>query len=73
MSAARHMTKDEMVQGFNEGRTLIQEEWSDPGEIKDIDDLIASGYCTATPWEYKDGFQCERRRVTGIKGGPTSK
>lgn len=60
------MTKEEMEKGFKQGRTLIQEEWSSPSEIKAVDELIAEGKCTSTSWEYKDNFQCKRRRVTGI-------
>jgi hypothetical protein len=58
------MTKDEIAIGLAAGRTLIQEEWSTPGEITAVDELVAEGVATATPWEWRDGFQCERRRVT---------
>lgn len=60
------MTKDEMRAGFAAGRRLIQEEWSTPEEIRAVDELIAEGACSATPWKYEDGFQCERRVLTGI-------
>jgi hypothetical protein len=60
------MTKAEMLTGFEKGRALIQEEWAHPHEIQWVDELISEGKATATPWEYKDGFQCERRRITGI-------
>jgi hypothetical protein len=61
------MTKEEMTEGLAQGRSLIQEEWSHPQEIAWVDELIAEGKATATPWEYKDNFQCERRRITGIR------
>lgn len=61
------MTKEEMIEGLKIGRTLIQEEWSSPDEIRAVDELIAEGKCVSTPWEYMDNFQCERRRVTGVR------
>lgn len=61
------ITKDEMERGLKAGRTLIQEEWAHPNEITWVNELIAEGKATATPWEYKDDFQCERRRITGVK------
>lgn len=61
------MTKEQMREGFAKGRTLIQEEWSHPSEIKWVDELITEGAAKITaPWKYKDNFQCERRKVTGI-------
>lgn len=69
MAAPLTLTKDEMAEGFAKGRTLIQEEWAHPSEIKWVDELIAEGKATSTPWEYKDNFQCERRRVTGVTLG----
>jgi hypothetical protein len=66
MTAPIKMTKEQMREGFSRGRTLIQEEWANPQEIKWIDELISEGVATATPWEYKDNFQCERRRVSGV-------
>lgn len=60
------MTKAEMEAGFARGRTLTQEEWADASEIAGVDELVTEGKATATPWEYKDGFQCERRIVTGV-------
>lgn len=59
------MTKDEMRAGLAAGWRLIQEEWADRGEIAAVDELVAEGVASATPWEWKDGFQCERRIVTG--------
>jgi hypothetical protein len=59
------MTKDEMRRGLLAGRTLTQEEWASPYEKKAVDELIAEGVAEATPWEYRDGFQCHRRIVTG--------
>lgn len=61
------MTKDEMRQGLMQGRRLVQEEWSKPEEIQAVDELIAEGAAQATPWEYRDGFQCNRRIVTRAK------
>jgi hypothetical protein len=61
------MTKEQMRDGFMRGRTLVQEEWANSQEIKWVDELIAEGVATVSaPWEYKDNFQCERRRVTGV-------
>lgn len=64
MSGELRMSKEEMLDGLAKGRTLVQEEWAHLQEIRWIDELIAKGAVTATPWEYKDGFQCERRRIT---------
>jgi hypothetical protein len=61
------MSREEMVSGFARGRTLTQEEWCHPSERQWIDELIAEGKATATPWEYRDNFQCEMRKVTGVK------
>jgi len=58
------MTKAEIKEGLLSGRTLIQEGWAHPSEIQWVDELIKEGIAEATPWEYKDNFQCERRRVT---------
>jgi len=61
------MTKEQMREGFTRGETLTQEEWANPQEIKWVDELISEGAATVSaPWEYKDYFQCERRRVTGV-------
>lgn len=58
------MNKQQAMEGLKAGRTLIQEEWSDMDEIKMVDELIAEGWAwSSTGWEYKDGYQCERRRV----------
>lgn len=65
MTAPICITKEEMEKGLALGRTLIQEEWSNPQEIIWVDELIAEGKARATPWEYKDNFQCERRRISG--------
>lgn len=59
------MTKEQMREVFHRGKTLIQEEWANPSEIQWVDELIAEGTATSTRWEYKDGFQCQRRRITG--------
>jgi hypothetical protein len=61
------MTKDEMAEGFAQGRTLVQEEWAHPQEIAWVDELAREGKAVAGPWEYRDGFQCERRRITGVQ------
>ncbi len=68
MPGELRMTKEEMRDGFSRGRSLTQEEWAHHDEIKWVDELIAEGVATATPWEYKDNFQCERRRVFGAHG-----
>jgi hypothetical protein len=60
------MDKAEMRAGLLAGRRLVQEEWSQPDEIRAVDELVAEGVAQATPWEYRDGFQCERRIVTRI-------
>ena len=65
MTAPIKMTKEQMIEGFKQKRTLTQEEWANPQEIAWIDELVAEGKCTATPWKYKDTFQCEMRKVTG--------
>ena len=57
------MTKAEIREGLLRGRRLMQEEWSTREEIAAVDELIAEGVAVATPWEYRDGFQCERRIV----------
>ncbi len=66
MSAPICMTKEQMAAGFARGRSLTQEEWANPAEIKWVDELIAEGKATAEPWAYHSNFQCEKRRVTGV-------
>lgn len=67
MPGELRMTKEQMREGFARSRTLTQEEWAHPSEIAWIDELVAEGAATVTaPWEYKDGFQCQRRRITGV-------
>lgn len=67
MSAPIRMTKDQMREGFARGKALTQEEWANPSEVQWLDELVAEGVATVSaPWEYKDGFQCRRRRVTGV-------
>lgn len=61
------MTKAEMEAGFAQGRWLTQEEWAHPSEIQWVDELIAEGKATADPWQYHANFQCEKRRVTGVR------
>lgn len=47
---------------------MVQEEWADKAEIAALDELIAEGKAVVVDdWEYRDGFQCERRRVRGAK------
>lgn len=66
MPGELQITKEQMRAGFAEGRTLTQEEWAHPSEIQWLDELIAEGVCKVVdPWEYRDNFQCARRRVTG--------
>lgn len=60
------MTKDQMIESLMAGRFLIQEDWASRDEIIWVDELIAEGKATATPWEHKAGFQCERRRISGV-------
>lgn len=62
------MTKEEMALGFARGRTLTQEEWSHPNEIKWVDELVAEGKATISrPWGYHNNFQCSSRKITGVK------
>ena len=62
------ISREEMVKSFNKGLTLIQEEWSSPREIQDVDDLIAKGKAVVEDnWRYYDNYDCRRRRVRGIK------
>lgn len=61
------MTKEEMRKGFAQGCRLIQEEWCAPEEKVWVDELVAEGLATATPFEYHDNFQCERRIITGVR------
>lgn len=67
IAAPVRMTKEQMAIGFCSGRILIQEEWANPLEIKWVNELVVEGKAIAGPWEYSDDFQCERRRITGIK------
>ena len=68
------INKEQMREGFAKGRTLTQEEWAHPDEIKWLDELIAEGVAKVTaPWEYKDNFQCARRRVTGTRSSKPKK
>jgi len=64
-----NFTKEEMERGLAAGRALIQEEWCHPKEKEFVDELVSEGKAVATPWEYKDGFQCARRRITGVRNG----
>lgn len=62
------MDKGEMKAGLLAGRRLRQEEWAAREEIAAVDELVAEGIATATPWAYRDGFQCEVRDVTSAEG-----
>lgn len=61
------ITKEEMEKGLAVGRTLIQEEWAHPLEKQWVNELITEGKAEATPWIYKNNFQCEMRKVVGTK------
>lgn len=67
MAGALRMTKAEMIQGFAKGRELTQEEWAHPQEKQWVDECISEGLATATDWQYRDNFQCERRLITGVR------
>lgn len=58
------MSKDEIRAGLEAGRKLVQEEWCNPAEVTAIDELVDEGVAEATPWQWHDNFQCERRIVT---------
>jgi hypothetical protein len=64
MGGPLRITKNEISIGLKAGRRLIQEEWAHPDEIRFVDELVADGIADAGLWEYRDGFQCERRVVT---------
>lgn len=62
------MSREEIERGFARGRTLTQEEWCHPGEVEDIDVLVAEGKAEVIrPWGYHDNFQCSFRKVRGIQ------
>lgn len=63
------MTRKEMEAGLAAGRRLIQEEWADSSEINAVDQLVSEGKAQATPWQWKDNFQCMRRIITAPEGG----
>lgn len=68
MPGELQITKEQMRDGFRHGRTLTQEEWAHPSEKQWLDELIAEGVAeVVAPWEYKDNFQCERRKVRGLR------
>lgn len=52
-----------MKRGLMNGRQLTQEEWANPEEKKWIDELVAEGVARATPFAWKDNFQCEVRYI----------
>lgn len=62
------MTREEMERGFAAGSELIQEEWAHPQEIAWVSEFIEQGKAVVVaPWEYRAGFQCERRIVRGVR------
>jgi hypothetical protein len=61
----RVITSEEMVAGFARGWTIVQEEWAHPDEMRLVNELVEQGKATATPWKYKDGHECRRRKVAG--------
>lgn len=61
------MTKQEILIGLKQGRTLIQEEWADPSEIASVDELVAEGLAQATLWKWGDALQCDFRTVTAVE------
>jgi hypothetical protein len=62
------MSREELERGFATGRTVTQEEWANPAEIALVDELIAAAKAeVVAPWEYRDNFQCQRRRVRGVR------
>lgn len=61
------MKKDEIREGLLNGFRLCQEEWASDADKNAVDELVAEGVAYATPWEYSDNFQCERRYVTRRK------
>lgn len=63
MTGQLTMTKQEIAECLSQGRRLTQEEWAHPTEIKSVDELVAEGVAEASPWEYLDGYQCERRLI----------
>lgn len=69
MSVAIRITKDEMRAGLAAGRRLIQEEWAHPDEIRFVNELVTEAIAIAGAWEWSDGFQCERRTITGCLHG----
>ncbi|SFV31226.1 hypothetical protein SAMN05216456_1274 [Devosia crocina] len=58
------MTKEQILDGLIAGRTLIQEEWAIYAEIQAVDELVAENKATATRWEWRPSYQCERRVIT---------
>ncbi len=60
------ISREELVQGFAKGRSLIQEDWAHPLEIAWIDELVAEGKVEATKWRYDGELHCDARFVTGI-------
>jgi hypothetical protein len=62
------MNKAEMERGLSQGRILIQEEWAHPQELVWLNELIAEGKAVLEQdWEYHENYQCQRRRVKGVK------
>lgn len=64
MSEREKMPIEMMREGIAAGRTLIQEEWSHPDDIENVDKLIAEGFAKEEDgWRWHHGYQCERRRI----------
>lgn len=63
------MNKEQIRAGLAQGRCLIQEEWSTATEKQAVDELVAEGVAAASEWKYFDNFQCEMRRVVGVRKG----
>lgn len=65
------MTKQEMIEGFSEGNTLIQQLDGNTtdNELNLVDECIKENLCTSTPWfkNRRTGRIC--REMTGIRKG----
>jgi hypothetical protein len=64
---AMMINKEEMERGLKAGKTLTQEEWAHPSEIKWVNELVAEGKATATRFAYNANFQCAVRTVRGVE------
>lgn len=61
------MTKEEMKEGFSQGRRLVQECWASPDEIKAVDELLSDKLCTTDGWKYIDEYEGRARILIGVK------